>query len=103
MSQKKTIIGLIAAIVVVIAGIYIFKSIGYQNKFLPNTVVDGLAIENKTVSEANNELKNHYQNKEFSATENGKELFTFKGVDIGITDDFTKDLTKLKNDQNGWS
>lgn len=103
MSQKKTIIGLIAAIVVVIAGIYIFKSIGYQNKFLPNTVVDGLAIENKTVSEANNELKSHYQNKEFSATENGKELFTFKGVDIGITDDFTKDLTKLKNDQNGWS
>lgn len=103
MNQKKTIVGVLVAIVIILLGFYIFKSLGYQDKFLPNTVVDGLAIENKTVSEANDELKAHYRDKEFKVTEAGKELVTFKGEDIGITDDFTKDLTQLKDGQNAWS
>lgn len=103
MNQKKTIIGVLVAVIIVLLGFYIFKSIGYQSKFLPSTVVDGIAIENKTISEANGELRTHYRDKKFDVTESGKELFSFKGEDIGITDDFTKDLTQLKNGQNAWS
>lgn len=103
MSMKKTTIGIILAILILIVGFYSFKSIGYQTKFLPKTVVDGVAIENKTISEANAALKSHYQDKVFKVTEGEKELFSFKGQEIGITDDFTKNLKNLKSKQNPWS
>lgn len=103
MNRKKKRIAMVAIIAFVLLGFYVIKSISYQTRFLPNTKIAGIDFTDKTIREANQILQKHYRNQKFHITENNQELFTFTGADIGITDNFTKKLIPLKEQQNSWA
>ena len=57
-SRGRTRIGLIVVLglLVVLVGGYAIRSTYYAQRFLPNTVVNGVKINNLTVSEANRKI-----------------------------------------------
>ena len=59
---KKIVLIAIAAVLVVIAGGYTYRSTYYQDRFLPNTSIDDIDISNKTVAEANDLLHDRSAN-----------------------------------------
>ena len=62
---KKIVLIAIAAVLVVIAGGYAYRSTYYQDRFLPNTSIDDIDISNKTVAEANDLLHDRYSKQSF--------------------------------------
>lgn len=102
-TKKKSIFIGLGIFLILVGGFYIFKSMQYQNQFLPKTAADGVSIGKQTVEEANKTLQKHYQEKTFKATEKGEELFTFTGADIGVSNDFSETLEKQLAKQNPWT
>lgn len=102
-NKKKSIFIGLGIFLILMGGFYIFKSMQYQNQFLPKTTADGVSIGNKSVEEANKALQKHYQERTFTAVEDDKELFSFTGTDIGVATDFTKTLKEQLNKQQAWS
>ena len=102
MNRKKKISVGLAVFLVLIGVFYITISVQYKSQFLPKTTVDGISIGNKTVKEANQKIKKHYQGKKFRVFEGDKTLFSFEGTDIGIASDFTKTLKNELEKQNIW-
>lgn len=102
MNKKKSVFLGLALFLVLIGGFYVTISMQYKNQFLSKTTVDGISIGNKTVEEANQTIKKHYQGKKFKVFEGDKAFFSFEGTDIGVASDFTKTLENELEKQNIW-
>lgn len=100
---KKIVLIAIAAVLVVIAGGYAYRSTYYQDRFLPNTSIDDIDISNKTVAEANDLLHDRYSKQSFTIKEGNTDWKTINLAQFGLQTDFTKELEDLKDEQNQWT
>lgn len=102
MKLKKNILISLAAVLVVLGGGYVYKSLAYQDHFLPNTQVLGVNISGKTPAAANTALKNHFQKQHYAFTDGTKTVATASGEQLGLDQNYSALLKKVKSSQNPW-
>ncbi len=70
--------------------------------FLPNTQVLGVNISGKTPAAANTALKNHFQKQHYAFTDGTKTVATASGEQLGLDQNYSALLKKVKSSQNPW-
>lgn len=100
MKKKPIIIGA-AAFLLTAAG-YFGAGSYYEDKFLPNTTLDGIDISNDTVAQAKEETTAAIAQAQIEIVENGETLLAFTPADLGVSIDNTEKLETMKAEQNGW-
>ena len=83
--KKPIIIG--ATAVVLIAAGYFGAGSYYENKFLPNTMLDGIDISNDTVAQAKEETTAAIAQAQIQIVENGETIHAFTPADLGVSID----------------
>ena len=101
MKKKPIIIG--ATAVVLIAAGYFGAGSYYENKFLPNTMLDGIDISNDTVAQAKEETTAAIAQAQIQIVENGETIHAFTPADLGVSIDNTEKLETMKAEQSGWN
>lgn len=103
MTKKRAwIIGVVAAVAVVIGGSYTARGLHYQHRFLPHTQLLGVNIGGKTVAAAEQAVTRGVQQERFAFKENGATKLTATGAKLGLTVKYTTQLQKLMKAQNPW-
>nr|WP_321292387.1 L,D-transpeptidase family protein [uncultured Trichococcus sp.] len=100
MKKKPIIIG--AAAFLLIAAGYFGAGSYYEDKFLPNTMLDGIDISNDTVAQAKKETTAAIAQAQIEIVENGETILAFTPADLGVSIDNTEKLETMKAEQNGW-
>lgn len=100
MKKKPIIIG--AAAVLLIAAGYFGAGSYYEDKFLPNTMLDGIDISNDTVAQAKAETTAAIAQAQIQVVENGDVIHAFTPADLGVSIDNTEKLEAMKAEQSGW-
>ncbi|WP_319468027.1 L,D-transpeptidase family protein [uncultured Trichococcus sp.] len=100
MKKKPIIIG--AAAFLLIAAGYFGAGSYYEDKFLPNTMLDGIDISNDTVAQAKKETTAAIAQAQIEIVENGETILAFTPADLGVSIDNTEKLEAMKAEQNGW-
>ncbi|MFY9902525.1 MAG: L,D-transpeptidase family protein [Trichococcus sp.] len=100
MKKKPIIIGA-TAVLLVAAGYFGIGSY-YEDKFLPNTMLDGIDISNDTVAQAKEETTAAITQAQIRIMENGETIHAFTPADLGISIDNTEKLETMKAEQSGW-
>ncbi|MBO1304873.1 L,D-transpeptidase family protein [Enterococcus sp. 669A] len=103
--RSRSKVGLIVALailVVLVAG-YAFRSTYYSSRFLPNTVVNGIEIENLTVEDANKKMEKALSDTPFVIQIDGKDWKAINRQDLGWTTDYAEELSSIKGSQNPFS
>ena len=101
MKKKPIIIG--ATAVVLIAAGYFGAGSYYENKFLPNTMLDGIDISNDTVAQAKEETTAAMPHAQIQIVEKGETIHAFTPADLGVSIDNTEKLETMKAEQSGWN
>ncbi len=100
--KKKPIIIGATAIVLVVAG-YFGAGSYYKDKFLPNTMLDGIDISNDTVAQAKAETTAAIAQTQIQIVENGGNIYAFTPADLGVSIDNTEKLETMKAEQDVWN
>nr|WP_319216099.1 L,D-transpeptidase family protein [uncultured Trichococcus sp.] len=100
MKKKPIIIG--AATILLVAAGYFGAGSYYEDKFLPNTMLDGIDISNDTVAQAKAETTAAIAQAQVEIVENGETILAFTPDDLGISIDNSEKLEAMKAEQNGW-
>ena len=100
MKKKPIIIGA-TAVLLVAAGYFGIGSY-YEDKFLPNTMLDGIDISNDTLAQAKEETTAAITQAQIRIMENGETIHAFTPADLGISIDNTEKLETMKAEQSGW-
>ena len=100
--KKKPIIIGATAILLVVAG-YFGAGSYYKDKFLPNTMLDGIDISNDTVAQAKAETTAAIAQSQIQIVENGENIYAFSPADFGVSIDNTEKLETMKAEQNVWN
>ena len=79
--KKPIIIG--ATAVLLIAAGYFGAGSYYEDKFLPNTMLDGIDISNDTVAQAKAETTAAIAQTQIQIVENGENIYAFSPADLG--------------------
>ena len=82
--KKKPIIIGATAILLVVAG-YFGAGSYYEDKFLPNTMLDGIDISNDTVAQAKAETTAAIAQTQIQIVENGENIYAFSPADFGVS------------------
>lgn len=101
MKKKPIIIG--ATAVLLAAAGYFGAGSYYEDKFLPNTMLDGIDISNDTVAQAKEETTAAITQAQIQIVENGETVYAFTPADLGVSIDNTEKLETLKAEQSGWN
>lgn len=101
MKKKPIIIG--AAAVLLAAAGYFGAGSYYEDKFLPNTMLDGIDISNDTVAQAKEETTAAITQAQIRIVENGETVHAFTPADLGVSIDNTEKLEAMKAEQSGWN
>ena len=101
MKKKPIIIG--AATILLVAAGYFGAGSYYEDKFLPNTMLDGIDISNDTVAQAKAETTAAIAQAQVEIVENGETILAFTPDDLGISIDNSEKLEAMKAEQNGWN
>ncbi|CZQ88999.1 L,D-transpeptidase family protein [Trichococcus ilyis] len=101
MKKKPIIIG--ATAVLLIAAGYFGAGSYYEDKFLPNTTLDGIDISNDTVAQAKAETTAAIAQAQIQIVENGEAIHAFTPADLGVSVDNTEKLETMKAEQRGWN
>jgi len=99
--KKPIIIG--ATAVLLIAAGYFGAGSYYEDKFLPNTTLDGIDISNDTVAQAKAETTAAIAQAQIQIVENGEAIHAFTPADLGVSVDNTEKLETMKAEQRGWN
>ncbi|MFZ2863028.1 MAG: hypothetical protein WAZ39_09720, partial [Trichococcus flocculiformis] len=83
MKKKPIIIG--ATAVLLIAAGYFGAGSYYKDKFLPNTMLDGIDISNDTVAQAKAETTAAIAQTQIQIVENGENIYAFSPADLGVS------------------
>ena len=102
MNKKKWWLLALGAVVILLGGFYIFRSMHYRDHFLPNTEVLGVDVSDQTVSAANKKLIQQFSERQYTFVEDDKKVLKVKGSALGISQDFNQGLTQVLNKQNPW-
>ena len=102
MNKKKWWLLALGAVVILLGGFYIFRSMHYRDHFLPNTEVLGVDVSDQTVSAANKKLIQQFSERKYTFVEDDKKVLKVKGSALGISQDFKQGLTQVLNKQNPW-
>jgi len=100
--KKKPIIIGATAVLLAAAG-YFGAGSYYEDKFLPNTMLDGIDISNDTVAQAKEETTAAITQAQIQIVENGEAVYAFTPADLGVSIDNTEKLEALKAEQSGWN
>ncbi|MGM0212658.1 L,D-transpeptidase family protein [Enterococcus sp. AZ109] len=98
-------IGLIVVLgilVLLVAG-YTFRSVHYSNRYLPNTIVNGIDIENLTVAEANEKIEQVLTDSPFVIQIDDTNWKEINRQDLDWTADYAEELSSIKESQNPFS
>lgn len=102
--QTKTIlIAVASAIVVVLAGLYIYRGVHYQNRYLPQTKVENVDISKLTYAQAKAKLQHHLVATTYHLYEKKQQRATVTGKKLGLAQDSNDSLKQLLHKQNSWS
>lgn len=101
--QKKHWLAIAGTAAVIIVGGYIYGGVHYQGRYLPNTTVLGVNVSGKTTKQAESTLKSKFQQREYKLIDGSKTVATASSDDLGISHDFAKTATDVKNAQSAWS
>lgn len=100
--SKVGLIIVLGVLVLLVAG-YAFRSTYYSSRFLPNTVVNGIEIENLTVEDANKKMEKALSDSPFVIQIDGKNWKEINRQDLGWTTDYADELASIKESQNPFS
>ncbi|WDF83047.1 peptidoglycan binding domain-containing protein [Lacticaseibacillus pabuli] len=93
----------LASIVGALLVIYVGGGIFFQNHMLPGTTVIGTEVGGQTVAAAHNKLTKNYSNDQYQLVENGTVKAKASSKQLGLKQDFTTALNRVKSSQNAWS
>ncbi|MDT2758755.1 L,D-transpeptidase family protein [Enterococcus xiangfangensis] len=104
-SHNKTHIGVIVVLVLLVAliGGYALRSTYYAKRFLPNTVVNGVKINNLTISEANRKITRELKDSPFLIKIDNKNWKEINRADLGWQNDYLPGLKAVQKKQNPFS
>ncbi|CZQ88825.1 Hypothetical protein Tpal_1055 [Trichococcus palustris] len=102
MKKKPLMIGAVTA-VLLLSGTYFGFGKYYEDKFLPNTVLDGIDISNDTIVQAKDKTAAAAAQSEIKIVEKGETVYTYTPADLGISIDNAEKLTEMKQEQKGWN
>ncbi|MGM0214662.1 L,D-transpeptidase family protein [Enterococcus sp. AZ109] len=102
-SRSKVGLIVVLGIIVLSAAGYAFRSTYFNNRFLPNTVVNGINIENLTVEDANKKMEKALSNDPFVIKIDDKDWKEIDRQDLGWTTDYAEELSSIKESQNPFS
>lgn len=104
-SRGRTRIGLIVVLglLVVLVGGYAIRSTYYAQRFLPNTVVNGVKINNLTVSEANRKITRELSDSPFLIKIDDKNWKEINRKDLGWQNNYLPGLKEMQKKQNPFS
>ncbi|MBM7712098.1 hypothetical protein JOD16_001672 [Enterococcus xiangfangensis] len=97
-SHNKTHIGVIVVLVLLVAliGGYALRSTYYAKRFLPNTVVNGVKINNLTISEANRKITRELKDSPFLIKIDNKNWKEINRADLGWQNDYLPGLKAVQ-------
>lgn len=99
---KKILWSSLLTVLVLAVGAYFFYGSTYRNRFLPNTVIDGIDVSNQTVATANEALQPLFKNQSFTLTDEGTVWKEIPKTTLGLQTDLTNELKNLQQKQNPW-
>ena len=99
---KKILWSSLLTVLVLAVGAYFFYGSTYRNRFLPNTVIDGIDVSNQTVATANEALQPLFKNQLFTLTDEGTVWKEIPKTTLGLQTDLTNELKNLQQKQNPW-
>lgn len=104
-SRSRSRIGVIVVLglLVVLVGGYAVRSTYYAQRFLPNTVVNGVKISNLTVSEANRKITRELTDSPFLIKIDNKNWKEINRKDLGWQNDYLSGLKEMQQKQNPFS
>lgn len=101
--MNKILRNSLIALLFVLIAVYGIVTYTYNSKFLPNTTLNGVAINGLTTDDANTTLAKNFQTKKYHLIEDDKTRFTLTGSQLGFNGDFKKTLTTAMADQNAFA
>lgn len=103
MQKKHIVTAVVAAVVVAVTGgVYVGHGMHYQTRFLPQSKLLGVDVGGQTVEAANKQLQRHFGKTSYRLKEDGKTLVTATAAQLGLKQDFTKQLDQRLARQNPW-
>ncbi|MCD7919405.1 MAG: L,D-transpeptidase/peptidoglycan binding protein [Clostridiales bacterium] len=89
-------------LLVIAGGVYVARAMGYEEKFLPDTSVNGVDVSGLTVAEAEQALDDSLTNYTLTLIERENATETISAEDIGMALDLGDSVEQLLEAQNGW-
>ncbi len=89
-------------LLVIAGGVYVARAMGYEEKFLPDTSVNGVDVSGLTVAEAEQALDDSLTNYTLTLIEREGATETISAEDIGMAPDLGDSVEQLLEAQNGW-
>lgn len=104
-SHSRKRIGIIVALglLVILVGGYAIRSTYYSQRFLPNTVVNGVKIDNLTVSEANRKITRELTDSPFLIKIDNETWKEINRKDLGWQNNYQSGLQAMQEKQNPFS
>lgn len=93
----------LVGLLILLAGAYVGGAFYFQDKFLPNTIVNTKNLSQVTLASANTTLAKEIKTDVFDFTENGQLQQKITLQDLGKTVDFKPNLTTILKKQNIWA
>nr|WP_232900597.1 L,D-transpeptidase family protein [Lacticaseibacillus casei] len=101
-NKNKRWLLVVGALVVLLGGFYIVRSMHYRDHFLPNTEILGIDVSGQSVNAANKKLVQQFNERQYTFVEGNKKVMKVKGRALGLSQDFKKGLNQALNKQNPW-
>lgn len=101
-NKNKRWLLVVGALVVLLGGFYIVRSMHYRDHFLPNTEILGIDVSGQSVDAANKKLVKQFNERQYTFVEDDKKVMKVKGRALGLSQDFKKGLNQALDKQNPW-
>lgn len=101
--KKKLLIQIAAAVILVLAAVYLGAAVYFHSHFLPRTVINGILAGGKSKEEVERLITEEINGYELRLAERGEKEETIPGADISLKPRFDDGIERLLQKQNGFA
>ena len=102
-SRPRNVLGLIAAILIVLAAAYVAMSFPYSTQFKKGTFINGMDVSDMTVEEVEEDIRENVENYDLTLDLRGGEKIVIPGEDLGYRYVSTGKVQQIKDGQPSYT
>ncbi|MCD8368679.1 MAG: L,D-transpeptidase/peptidoglycan binding protein [Clostridiales bacterium] len=102
LSWPVVLLIIVLVLLVIAGGVYVARAMGYEEKFLPGTSINGVDVSGLTVDGAEQALDDNLTNYTLTLVERENVTETITAEDISMALDLGDSVEQLLEAQNGW-